>query len=96
MIKSKLLKIVMVSLMLFIQTIITTGMCNAANIGENKTLERGERGYYCVQKWDGSKWIYLTYNQTFYKDTDGQKYIAYCLCPGLPGVGYVSGEKDRI
>ena len=57
-------------------------------------MERGEKGYYCVQKWNGSRWIYLTYNQTFYTDTDGQKYIAYCLCPGLPGVGYVSGEKE--
>ena len=79
---------------LILNLLLAVGSVKAANIGETKDLERGELGYYCVQKWNGSRWIYLTYNQTFYTDTDGQKYIAYCLCPGLPGVGYVSGEKE--
>ena len=72
-------------------------LCNvkAAEItAQEYALERGELGYYCVQKWDGNKWIYLTYNQTFYTDSENNKRIAYCLCPGLPGVGYVSGEKE--
>ena len=81
-------------ILLLIQVLSIIVKVNAANIGETKDLERGELGYYCIQKWNGSKWIYLTYNQTFYTDTDGQRYIAYCLSPGNPGVGYVSGEKD--
>lgn len=92
--KSKVLKLVIAFIMIIIQSVLASTNVKAVNIGETKNLERGEKGYYCVQKWDGSKWIYLTYNQTFYTDTDGQKYIAYCLSPGLPGVGYVSGEKE--
>lgn len=94
MIKNKILKILIAIILLIVQTILITAKVNAANIGEVKDLERGELGYYCVQKWNGNKWIYLTYNQTFYTDTDGQKYLAYCLSPGNPGVGYVSGEKE--
>ena len=90
----KVLKIFVAIVLMFVQFFLILNNVNAANIGDVKDLERGEKGYYCVQKWDGNKWIYLTYNQTFYTDTDGQKYIAYCLSPGLPGVGYVSGEKE--
>lgn len=90
----KIIKFVIALIVAIVQLCACIGNVNAANIGETKTLERGEKGYYCVQKWDGEKWIYLTYNQTFYTDTDGQKYLAYCLCPGMPGVGYVKGEKE--
>ena len=92
--KNKILKSLAVLVMLIMQFFSFTTTVNAANIGETKNLERGAKGYYCVQKWNGSSWIYLTYNQTFYTDTDGQKYVAYCLDPGKPGVGYVSGEKE--
>ena len=92
--KTKILKLIIAFIMIIIQSLLASTNVKAVNIGETKNLERGERGYYCVQKWDGSKWIFLTYNQTFYTDTDGQRYMAYCLSPGLPGVGYVSGEKE--
>ena len=92
--KRKFIKNIFALIMLFINLVLISSNVNAANIGESKTLERGEKGYYCVQKWDGSKWVYLSYNQTFYTDNDGQKYIAYCLSPGSPGVGYVSGESE--
>lgn len=94
MMKNKIFKVIIAMLAIFIQMFLITLKVNAANIGETKDLERGELGYYCIQKWNGSRWIYLTYNQTFYTDTDGQRYIAYCLSPGNPGVGYVAGEKD--
>ncbi|MBR2787349.1 MAG: Cys-Gln thioester bond-forming surface protein [Clostridia bacterium] len=94
MFKSKIVKILWIIAMVITQVLSITSKVQAANIGESKDLERGELGYYCVQKWNGSSWIYLTYNQTFYTDTDGQKYIAYCLSPGLPGVGYVAGEQE--
>lgn len=94
MMKNKIVRIAISITMLLVQILIISTKVNAANIGESKNLERGELGYYCIQKWNGNRWIYLTYNQTFYTDTDGQKYTAYCLSPGLPGVGYVSGEKE--
>ena len=94
MIKTKVFKCVIALVAVIIQLAIFGRGVNAAKIGETKTLERGEKGYYCVEKWDGNKWIYLTYNQTFYTDTDGQRYIAYCLSPGKPGVGYVADEKE--
>ena len=92
--KMKIIKNMFAFIILLINLLLISNNVNAANVGESKTLERGEKGYYCVQKWDGSKWIYLTYNQTFYTDNDGQKYIAYCLSPGSPGVGYVTGESE--
>ena len=64
----KVLKMLIASLVITPQAIILMNNVNAANIGEIKDLERGEKGYYCVQKWDGKKWIYLTYNQKFYND----------------------------
>ena len=94
MLKSKIIKTLIAIIMLLIQIFIICTKVKAANIGETKSLERGALGYYCIQKWNGNKWVYLTYNQTYYTDTDGQRYIAYCLSPGLPGVGYVSGEKE--
>ena len=90
----KLIKKILAVLVVAINIVLITSKVNATNIGENKALERGPLGYYCVQKWDGSKWIYLTYNTTYYTDTNGKKYVAYCLSPGSPGVGYVSGEKE--
>ena len=90
----KLIKKLIAIVIIAVQFLLLGNGVNAANIGETKNIERAEKGYYCVQKWDGSKWVYLTYNRTYYTDTNGQKYIAYCLSPGLPGVGYVSGEKD--
>ena len=90
----KKMKKLLLILVLCLQIAILGNSVNAANINEIKDLERGEKGYYCVQKWNGSKWIYLTYNTIYYTDTDGQKQVAYCLSPGLPGVGYVSGEKE--
>ena len=94
MLKSKIIKTLIAIIMLLIQIFIICTKVKAVNIGETKSLERGALGYYCIQKWNGNKWVYLTYNQTYYTDTDGQRYIAYCLSPGLPGVGYVSGEKE--
>ena len=90
----KLIKRILAILAVAIQILLISNNVNAAKIGESKSLERGPLGYYCVQKWNGSKWIYLTYNTTYYTDTNGKKYVAYCLSPGAPGVGYVSGEKD--
>ena len=90
----KLIKKILAILAVAIQVILLGNSVNAASIGETKSLERGPLGYYCVQKWDGSKWIYLTYNTTYYTDANGKKYVAYCLSPGAPGVGYVSGEKE--
>ena len=90
----KLIKKIFAIIAVAINVLLVCSNVNAASIGENKALERGPLGYYCVQKWDGSKWIYLTYNTTYYTDTNGKKYVAYCLSPGSPGVGYVSGEKE--
>lgn len=90
----KIIRRIITFFILLVQVILISNKVNAANINETKILERGPLGYYCVEKWDGSKWIYLTYNTTYYTDSNGKKYVAYCLCPGMPGVGYVSGEKD--
>ncbi|MBE5805264.1 MAG: hypothetical protein E7313_00875 [Clostridiales bacterium] len=90
----KFIKKMIIVTLAILSVVMLLNKSNAANVNDEKQLERGEKGYYCIQKWDGSKWVYLTYNRTYYTDTNNKKYIAYCLSPGLPGVGYVSGEKE--
>ena len=75
----KLIKRIFAVLAVAVQILLIGNNVNAAKIGESKTLERGPLGYYCVQKWNGSNWIYLTYNTTYYTDTNGKKYVAYCF-----------------
>jgi len=90
----KLIKKIIAIVLLIIQFVLLGSSVKAANIGELKDIKRAEKGYYCIEKWDGSKWIYLTYSRTHYIDTNGEKYITYCVSPDLPGVGYVAGEKE--
>ena len=65
---------------------------NAETIGNTKYLQRAEKGYYTIQKWNGSNWIYVTYSRTTYIDDNGITRIAYCVNPDLKGIGYISGE----
>lgn len=65
---------------------------NAEAIGNTKYLQRAEKGYYTIQKWNGSNWIYVTYSRTTYIDDNGITRIAYCVNPDLKGIGYISGE----
>ena len=65
---------------------------NAEIIGNTKYLQRAEKGYYTIQKWNGSNWIYVTYSRTTYIDDNGITRIAYCVNPDLKGIGYISGE----
>lgn len=65
---------------------------NAEAIGNTKYLQRAEKGYYTIQKWNGSNWIYVTYSRTTYIDDNDITRIAYCVNPDLKGIGYISGE----
>ncbi|MBQ3409686.1 MAG: Cys-Gln thioester bond-forming surface protein [Clostridia bacterium] len=64
----------------------------AASVGDTSYLERADKGFYTIQKWNGEEWIYVTYSITNYIDEYGQKRIAYCVDPNLKGIGYISGE----
>ncbi|MBO5348250.1 MAG: Cys-Gln thioester bond-forming surface protein [Clostridia bacterium] len=64
----------------------------AATIGDVNYLERSNKGFYSIQKWNGTQWIYVTYSITHYTDQDGVKRVAYCVDPSLKGVGWISGE----
>lgn len=66
----------------------------AATIGDINYLERENRGFYSIQKWNGSEWIYVTYSITHYTDSDGVKRIAYCVDPNLNGIGWIKGEFE--
>lgn len=66
----------------------------AVNIGDKNYLSRAEKGFYTIQKWNGSEWIYVTYSITNYIDEDGNKRVAYCVNPDRKGIGYISGEVE--
>ena len=38
----------------------------AATAGEIQYLQRDNKGFYSIQKWNGSEWIYVTYSITYY------------------------------
>lgn len=64
----------------------------AATIGDVNYLERENKGFYSIENWNGSEWIYVTYSITYYTDNQGVKRIAYCINPDLKGIGWISGE----
>ena len=64
----------------------------AATAGEIQYLQRDNKGFYSIQKWNGSEWIYVTYSITYYTDSNGVKRIAYCIDPDLKGIGWIKGE----
>lgn len=66
----------------------------AIEIGENVYLERGEKGFFSIQKWNGSQWIYVIHSITNYVDETGKQRVAYCVSPDLTGIGYVDGEFE--
>lgn len=75
-----------------IQVFFTSNKSVAASVGDTSYLERAEKGFYSIQKWNGEEWIYVTYSITNYVDENGQKRVAYCVNPDLKGIGYISGE----
>lgn len=92
--KLKLLfSICALSIILF-QSIIFSKNVQAVSIGDTKYLERANKGFYSIQRWNGSEWIYVTYSITYYNDEQGNKKIAYCIDPNLKGIGWISGEQS--
>ncbi|MBR2704900.1 MAG: Cys-Gln thioester bond-forming surface protein [Clostridia bacterium] len=80
------------SIISIIQIFFISNKSIAASVGDTSYLERAEKGFYTIQKWNGEEWIYVTYSITNYVDENGQKKVAYCVDPDLKGIGYISGE----
>ncbi|MBP3707295.1 MAG: Cys-Gln thioester bond-forming surface protein [Clostridia bacterium] len=92
--KFKSLIFIIVSIAAVFQCLFSCKKVNAATIGDKSYLQRAEKGYYTIQKWNGSDWIYVTYSITNYVDENGTKRVAYCVNPDLKGIGYISGEFE--
>lgn len=89
--KRKIIAMIL-SIISIIQVIFIGNKSIAASIGDTSHLERAEKGFYTIQKWNGEEWIYVTYSITNYVDENGHKRVAYCVDPDLKGIGYISGE----
>lgn len=89
----KILMILMLIIAIF-QIALQMNKSKAATIGDINYLERENKGFYSIQSWNGSEWIYVTYSITHYTDEQGVKKIAYCINPDLKGVGWISGEFE--
>lgn len=94
MIKTNKVIAFLVGIISLLQIVFTNNTSKAVSIGDTSYLERAEKGYYTIQKWNGSDWIYVTYSITNYVDENGIKRIAYCVSPDLKGIGYISGEFE--
>lgn len=77
-----------------LQIIFMNNTSKAMSVGDTSYLERAEKGFYTIQRWNGSEWIYVTYSITNYVDENGVKRVAYCVDPNLKGIGYISGEFE--
>lgn len=83
-----------VLLIISIICLIKFDTANATELGKNVYLERGEQGFYSIQRWNGSQWMYIIHSITNYTDENGVKRVAYCVSPDLTGIGYVEGEFE--
>lgn len=92
MIKIKKIVFLILSIITIFQIVLQINKSKAATIGDINYLEREDKGFYSIQKWNGSQWIYVTYSITHYTDENGVKRVAYCMDPNLKGVGWISGE----
>lgn len=90
-IKKMLFSIVLLVLAIF-QISMQMKKSEAATAGEIQYLQRDNKGFYSIQKWNGSEWIYVTYSITYYADSNGVRRIAYCIDPDLKGIGWIKGE----
>ena len=92
--KIKKVILLLISIISLFQILSNYEEVNAATIGDTSYLQRAEKGFYSIQKWNGSEWIYVTYSITNYIDENGVKRVAYCVNPDLKGIGYISGEFE--
>ena len=90
--KSKKIFCIILLILAIFQIALQMNKSSAATIGDINYLERENRGFYSIQSWNGSEWIYVTYSITHYTDDQGVKRIAYCIDPDLKGIGWISGE----
>ena len=90
-VRKMLFSIVLLALAIF-QISTQMKKTEAATAGEIQYLQRDNKGFYSIQKWNGSEWIYVTYSITYYTDSNGVKRIAYCIDPDLKGIGWIKGE----
>lgn len=89
----KIFCVIMLVLAIF-QIALQMNKSKAATIGDINYLERENKGFYSIQSWNGSEWIYVTYSITHYTDEQGVKRIAYCINPDLKGIGWIKGEYE--
>ncbi|MBP3503152.1 MAG: Cys-Gln thioester bond-forming surface protein [Clostridia bacterium] len=92
--KSKKIICVIMLILAIFQIALQMNKSKAATIGDINYLERENKGFYSIQSWNGSEWIYVTYSITHYTDEQGVKRIAYCINPDLKGIGWIKGEYE--
>lgn len=86
--------LISISMISFFYLVINQNNTSATEIGQNVYLQRGEQGFFSIQKWNGSQWMYIIHSITNYVDEQGNKRVAYCVSPDLNGIGYVDGEFE--
>ena len=86
------ISVAIVLLIIMILGCVIKNKAMVVGVGDTSYLERAEKGFYTIQRWNGEEWIYVTYSITNYIDEFGQKRVAYCVDPNLKGIGYISGE----
>ena len=90
----KLIKTLVVIMLVIMMFPIQLIKVFATDIGDNPYLQRGERGDYTVQYYNGSYWTYISYNIVTYNDGTGTRRVAYCVTPDTPGIEWTNGSVE--
>ena len=92
--KRKLIYMVVICCIAIIQMTISMNKSKALEINETTYLQRADKGFLSIQKWNGSQWMYVIHSITNFVDENGVSRVAYCVNPDLNGIGYIDGEFE--
>ena len=93
-IKRKIIRIAIIVCVAIIQMIIGKSTSSALEINSTMYLQRADKGFISIQKWNGTQWMYAIHSITNFVDENGVSRIAYCVNPELNGIGYIDGEFE--
>ena len=93
-IKRKIIRLAIVVFIAVVQMIIGKSTSNALEINSTTYLQRADKGFLSIQKWNGSQWMYVVHSITNFVDESGTSRVAYCVDPDLNGIGYIDGEFE--
>ena len=93
-IKRKIIRLAIILCIAIVQMIIGKSTSKAIEVNTTTYLQRADKGFLSIQKWNGTQWMYAIHSITNFIDENGASRVAYCVNPDLNGIGYIDGEFE--